>query len=420
MSKRTGEEQKRLRERLSRLGKQTGRRTSPPSMHDVSKSAKRFGNPLETPHGLAFIIEERFPLDHTHGNRQLQEYFGYSAQLAAEIARDASLAEVDLDHMLFVDTETTGLVGGAGTIAFLIGIGAFEQDEFVLRQFFLHDPGEEAAMLHLLSEQIDSAVGFISFNGRVFDIPLMEMRFRMGLRKRLPLTTWPHLDLLFPARRLWRRALPDCSLGTLEKNILGVQRSDEDVPGAWIPGMYLDYLRTGDLTDLKRVVYHNMIDILSLVGLSVEILNRHDDDSATALTGAEALGLARWHEGAGRGASAENAFLAAIESKDEYIRLEALRYWTAHLKRSGERVLAVQAWEQWHQLAQDDPRPCVELAKYYEWHAKDLVSAAYWSQQALLCLSHWPDDWRREQTWGEIEHRIARIAKKRAREDSVE
>jgi uncharacterized protein YprB with RNaseH-like and TPR domain len=419
MSKRTAEEQKRLRERLSRLGKQTSRLTSSPSKGDVSRSTKRFGNPLETPHGMAFVIEERFPLEHTHGNRQLHEYFGYSAQLAAEIARDTRLADVDLSRLLFVDTETTGLVGGAGTLAFLIGIGGFEQEEFVLRQFFLHDPGEEAAMLHLLSDQIDSAAGFISFNGRVFDIPLMEMRFRMSLRKRLSLTTWPHLDLLFPSRRLWRRTLPDCSLGTLEKNILGVQRSDEDVPGAWIPGMYLDYLRTGDLTELKRVVYHNMVDILSLVGLSVEILSRHDADSAPVLTGAEALGLARWHEEAGRDASAENAFVAAIESEDERIRLDALRHWTAHLKRSGERELALQAWEQWHRLAQDDPRPCVELAKYYEWHTKDLASAAYWSQQALLCLSHWTNDWRREKTWGDIEHRIARLTRKRARGDSV-
>lgn len=415
MSKNSAEEQKRLRRRLSRLGGKTVGGVKPQSIRDTSGPQQHLGDPFDTPHGPAFIIEERFPLEHNHGNRQLHEYFGYDADLAAKVARDASLAEVDLSRLVFVDTETTGLVGGAGTIAFLIGVGTFESDEFVLRQFFLHEPGEEAAMLHLLSNQIDAAKGFISFNGRVFDIPLMEMRFRMGLRKRLPLTSLPHLDLLFPARRLWKRSLPDCSLGTLEKRILGVERSGQDVPGEWIPGIYLDYLRTGEISEIQRVVYHNMIDILSLVGLSVEILSRHDTESAPALTGAEALGVARWHEGDGRVKSAGSAFLAAVESEDEAVRVEALRYWTAHLKRNGQREHAVGAWEQWHRLAPDDPRPCIELAKYYEWHVKDLGKATEWAQSALICLSHWPKGWRRDQSWAEIEHRISRIGTKRAR-----
>ena len=412
------DEQQRLRQRLSRLGKKSSRPIKPPDAREFNSGSDRFGEPIETPHGPAFVIEERYSLDHIHGNRQLGEYFGYNAQLAAEIARDASLSNVDLGRMLFVDTETTGLVGGAGTIAFLIGVGAFEGSEFVLRQFLLHDPGEEAAMLYQLDSLIDSSEGFVSFNGRVFDIPLVEMRFRMSLRKRASLTSWPHLDLLFPARRLWKRTLPDCTLGTLESSVLGVQRSGEDVPGAWIPGIYLDYLRTGDSSELKRVVYHNTVDILSLVGLSVEILSRHEDDAVSDLTGAEALGVARWHAGAGRDTSAESAYRAAVESEDPAVRVDALRHWTAHLKRAGQRQTAVEAWERWHELAPDDPRPCVELAKYFEWHVKDLEKAADWSQQALMCLSHWPSGWRREQVWADIKHRISRIAQKRARTDS--
>jgi uncharacterized protein YprB with RNaseH-like and TPR domain len=414
------DEQKRLRQRLSRLGKKSSRRTRPAAAPEAKSGSERFGDPVETPHGSAFVIETRFCLEHTHGKRQLGEFFDYEARLASEIARDTSLAEADLAGLLFIDTETTGLVGGAGTIAFLIGVGAFEASDFVLRQYFLHDPGEEAAMLHLLRAQIEAAQGFVSFNGRVFDIPLIEMRFRMSLRERLALTSWPHLDLLFPARRLWKRALPDCSLGTIERRVLGVQRTDEDVPGEWIPGMYLDYLRTGDIHELRRVVYHNTIDILSLVALSVEILARHVPDSVSALTGAEALGVARWHEGAGRAKSAESAYLTAVESKDEAVRAEALRYWTTHLKRSGQRELAVAAWEHWQSLAQDDPRPCIELAKHYEWYEKDFERAADWSQRALLCMSYWPAGWRREQIWQEIQHRISRISQKRAPADPID
>lgn len=413
MSKESGEDRTKLRRRLSRLGGDSSAHNKQPK-RDSSASDDRLGLAIDTPHGLAYVIEERFPLQYSHGNRRLDEYFGYAPDLAARVARDASLTEVDLRRLLFVDTETTGLVGGAGTIAFLIGVGAFDDDEFVLRQFFLHEPGEEAAMLHVLQAQLDAASGFVSFNGRVFDLPLMEMRYRMGLRTRLPITSWPHFDLLFPARRLWRRTLPDCSLGTLEKHILGVQRSDRDVPGEWIPGIYLDYLRTGNLSEIRRVVYHNLIDILSLVGLSVEILNRHDSESDAALSGAEALGVARWHESAGRDDSAVSAFQAAVASQDKAVRLEALRYWTAHLKRSGQRQQAVPYWEQWHELAQDDPRPCVELAKYYEWHVKDLKKAARWAQSALVCLSHWPKDWRHDQAWDEIKHRISRLEKKKA------
>jgi uncharacterized protein YprB with RNaseH-like and TPR domain len=420
MSKNLSEDQKNLRRRLSRLGGKPSKQAKTPGSRDPSTPKERLGLSVDTPHGSAFVLEERFPLEHSHGNRTLKEYFGYNADLAAQVARDSSLADVDLARLMFVDTETTGLVGGAGTIAFLIGVGLFEGDEFVLRQFFLHEPGEEAAMLHYLQTHIDEVNGFISFNGRVFDLPLMEMRFRMGLRKRLPITTWPHFDLLFPARRLWKRELPDCSLGTLEKRILGVQRSEQDVPGEWIPGIYLDYLRTGDVSEIQRVIYHNMVDILSLVGLSVEILSRHDTDSVTPLSGAEALGVARWHESAGREKSAGNAFLAAVESDDQEVRIDALRYWTAHLKRNGKREEAVRFWEQWHGLATDDPRPCVELAMYYEWHAKDFQIAAGWAQTALVCLSHWPKGWRRDQVWDEIKHRIARIETKNARLKSRE
>jgi uncharacterized protein YprB with RNaseH-like and TPR domain len=403
-----------LRRRLSRLGGKSSRSRKTQGVSRVSDPDERLGQPVETPLGTAFVIEERFSLDHNHGNRLLKDYFGFNADLAAEVARDSGLAEVDPGRLMFVDTETTGLVGGAGTIAFLIGVGLFEQEDFVLRQFFLHEPGEEAAMLHSLQTQLEAVSGFISFNGKVFDLPLMEMRFRMGLRQSFPVTAWPHLDLLFPARRLWRRALPDCSLGTLEKHILGVERSGEDVPGEWIPGIYQDYLRTGDLTEVRRVIYHNKVDILSLVGLAVEVLSRHDRQDAPPLTGAEALGVARWHERAGREKSARKAFLAAVESEEKEVRSEALRHWTAHLKRSRKRKEAVSFWEEWHHVAEEDPRPCVELSKYYEWHAKDLERAAEWAHTALLCLSHWPAGWRRDRAWQEVEHRIARIGKKKA------
>jgi tetratricopeptide (TPR) repeat protein len=319
---------------------------------------------------------------------------------------------VDSADLIFIDTETTGLVGGAGTVAFLIGLGTYAGGNFRIRQFFLRNPGEEHSMLRALQDEFQAQLGFVSFNGRTFDLPLLDMRFRIGLRESLKLSRWPQMDLLHPARRLWRRKLPDCSLGTIEREILGIQRSDQDVPGAQIPGMYLDYLRTGDTDGIQRVIYHNEIDILSMVSLTAEILSQHQSAEFQQDSGAEALGVAGWHLGAGRLEAAEAAYRAAAESPDPEIKIEAYRRISEHLKRTGRRNQAVEYWISWHELAPEDLRPCIELAMFYEWEARDLEEAKTWAQKALICLSHWPEDWRREKAWSEITHRLSRLDRK--------
>jgi uncharacterized protein YprB with RNaseH-like and TPR domain len=257
-----------LRRRLGRLG--GGKKPKPQS----AKPAQGLppGEDLPTEFGQAFRLEQAYELDHQHGKTSLDELLNFSPQLAAEVARDPGLESVDLEGLLFLDTETTGLAGGAGTLVFLVGIGAFIQGQFRLRQYFLREPAEEQAMLHALSDDLEAAAGFVTFNGRAFDLPLVEMRYQMGLRRRWALTRSPHLDLLFPSRRLWRNHLPDCTLGTIERQVLGVERGEQDVPGALIPGLYLDYLRSGDASEMNRVLYHNAVDVLSLVGLTARLL----------------------------------------------------------------------------------------------------------------------------------------------------
>ena len=194
--------------------------------------------------------------------------------------------------------------------------------------------------------------------------------------------------------------------------MLGVQRSDEDVPGALIPGMYLNYLRTGDASEMTRVLYHNAIDILSLVGLAVHVFDKYGDQDPDRLSDAEALALARWHQDAGREKQATVSYQVALESSDGDIKIDALHHYSAYLKRAGKRTEAVGFWETWHSLAVDDPHPCIELAKYHEWYSKDLSAAQHWSQEALQCLTYWPEDWRRAKIWAEIEHRLGRLSKK--------
>jgi uncharacterized protein YprB with RNaseH-like and TPR domain len=333
----------------------------------------------------------------------------FSGSLAADITKQSSFDGIPLAQLAFLDTETTGLAGGAGTLVFLVGIGTFVEDKFRFRQYFLRDPGEEPGMLNLLKDDLEAAAGFVTYNGRAFDLPLLEGRYTLALREKLPLHTSPNFDLLHLARRLWRHSLPDCTLGTVETEILGVRRTEDDVPGAWIPGMYLDYLRSGDATGMRRVIYHNAIDVLSLVGLAGYMLDRHSDSKLNELTASESLAVARWHQDAGRSDSAESAYRKAMHSKVVEIKTEAMRRYSFHLKRIDRKVEAVKIWKKWHRLAADDPSPCIELAKFYEWETGDYAEALRWSQEAMQSLTHWPKDWRRDRVWEEIEHRIRRL-----------
>jgi uncharacterized protein YprB with RNaseH-like and TPR domain len=371
------------------------------------------GELVESPSGAAYRIVESMSQDHVHGRHPLSHLLHFSTDFPNQIDPDSFKETIPWEKLVFLDTETTGLAGGAGTIAFLVGVGSFQGDQFVLHQYFLRDPSEEAAMLTVLMETLTNAGAFVTYNGKTFDLPLLDMRYMLSLRTRLELVGQPHLDLLTLARRLWRRVLPDCRLNTVESNVLGVERSDLDVPGEWIPGMYLDYLRSGDASEMNRVIYHNAVDILSLVGLTAQIFERFHSDDHRSLLGAEALAVARWHYEAGRDQTAEHVFQAALNKDNPIeVRLEALRQLSVRLKRQDRRDELVPWWELWHELAPDDSTPCVELAMYYEWHVRDYQLASTWAQAALVCLSHQPDDWKRKRDWEAIEHRLKRLARK--------
>ncbi len=400
-----------LRRRLRKMGKRKPRAKSDQAASDPIPYSFS-GHEVDTPNGPALVIEKMFTLKQIHGKSRLSSLMNMDPELAADVARDPGLGRVALDDLRFLDTETTGLAGGAGTVIFLVGIGRFLDDGFRLRQYFLRDPSEEQAMLSALAGELESGAGFVTYNGKSFDLPLLEMRYGLSLRKKWSLTTWPQFDLLHPARRLWKRSLPDCSLGTIEREILGVARSEKDVPGEQIPGMYVDYLRTGNPGAMERVIYHNEIDILSLVSLCAEILSKHLGTQDDAVSPMEALGIARWHDHEERAGSAEEHYLLAMTSSDENIRVEALRHYTFFLKRADKRDQAVDQWVTWHELSPEDPRPCIELAKFYEWHQRDLEHAKNWAKESLVCLSHQPPGWRREVIWDEIEHRLGRLERK--------
>jgi uncharacterized protein YprB with RNaseH-like and TPR domain len=401
-----------LRRRLRRLG----RRATPVEPSAAARDAVGGileGEEILTPAGTAYRIQRSYPSDHQHGPGRLADLLVFDGLLASDVARQPALARSRMDGLLFLDTETTGLAGGAGTLAFLVGVGTFTAEGFRLRQYFLRDPGEEAAMLHALIEDLEAASGLVTFNGQAFDLPLLESRYIVGLRQRRNLAAAPHLDLLHPARRLWSRSLPDCTMGTIEQQVLHLHRTEDDIPGALIPGMYLEYLRTGSTAGMQRVIYHNTMDVLSLVGVATQVLGRHRQSDPTLLTASEALAVGRWHQQAGRGDPAEPALRSAVAASDGELRIEALRRLAEYLKRGGRPAESLAAWAEWHDRAPSDPTPCVELAKHFEWQARDVDQALYWTEEALGALAHWPADWRRDEALAGLTHRLVRLQAKR-------
>ncbi len=404
-----------VRQRLRELGVVKGVRelATLPARPHVAIEDLVPGRFHTTSHGQCFVVEERYPLDHLHGDLSLSTFLDLPPEIAAQVARDDALAGADLQRACFLDTETTGLSGGTGTMAFVVGIGFFAQESFYLHQYFLRDPGDEPAMVETLAEQLAEFDALVSFNGIAFDVPILENRFILA-RIPPPTAGMPHLDLLPPARRLWRYGLPSCALGTLEREVLNVLREQDDVPGGVIPWLYRDYLRTGDAREMKRVLYHNAVDILSLVTLAARLCRTFADPWAeTELSSAEFYGLGRWYANENRPSDAERAYRASIAAGlTPDLRAKALHDLAHLLKRAERRAEAFGYWQQLALEATDDVLAHVELAKYFEWHVVDLALAAGWTRAAIAQVERWPKGERHDVTLADLRHRLGRLEQK--------
>lgn len=369
----------------------------------------------ETAEGACYVLDKVYPLTYQHGQERLQDLLALSPAPAVRFTGDPRLAETQFRDFLFIDTETTGLAG-AGTLAFMVGAAFFERgaagDVFVVRQYFLRDHGDEPAMLLLLEELLAEKTGLITFNGRSFDIPLLDNRFLMN-RMRSDIRQRPHIDLLPPSRRLWRQRLGSCALGSLEVSLLGLHRSQEDVPGFLIPSLYHAYLRHGDARQLSRVFYHNQIDMMSMVTLAQRVMRQF----AHVQTGDHPIdlySLGKWQAALGELDVSEQTLKQAVQGD---LPLEtyhqALAELGALLKRQGRRAEAAPYWQQIAATSYDSVEAHIELAKYYEWHDPDLAAAIAWTEQALTLSQSWPSS-RAALVQAELEHRLMRLQSKMA------
>ncbi len=403
-----------LRQRLRRIGVIRSTTNDPPlNAATVQPAVPLPGRLINNHSGPCHLVKTRYPLSKRHGDGTLGDILNCSSLTAANLAQTNHNRNIDLRGMAFLDTETTGLSGGAGTLAFLVGVGTFSGGEFILRQFFLRDPGEELGMLTELSDLLAGCSCVTTFNGRAYDVPLLKSRFTLNRRSE-PFHSLEQFDLLPPARRLWRGRTTACSLGVLEQEVLGIGRGIKDVPGWLIPRIYAHHLRTGATHDIIRVIYHNAIDILSMVTLATHLLRVYSEPLAKDRSGNDCLRVALWMDDNGQNDLAEDAYRAALDrSLPTSQQSIALRRLAAFLKRANRRIDALPLWEQLADLTRDDPDPCVEMAKYFEWYAGCMQPAVDWTERALGTVQDWSSRWRREKQIAALQHRLQRVQKKR-------
>ena len=366
------------------------------------------GEVISTPDGETFQVKEYFPPHFRYGEMALAEILNIPTYPAHLLTKDGRFKELDFRKALFLDTETTGLSGGTGTFAFMIGLGFFQGDGFLIHQFFMRDYSEERASLSVVNELLRSFQFLVTFNGRHYDIPLLETRFILS-RMRSRIKEIPNFDLLFPSRRIWKGAYENCRLITLESQLLGMERVD-DIPSEWIPYLYFDYLRTGDAQKIYRVFYHNQMDILSMVALAGRIhLIYHDPQVARPRKGVEHFALGRLFWEHGYPERAIPCFEIALKRCDEDLAWEVMRWLSMALRKTGQGERARSLWgEMVTWPYKKDTYPYIELAKYHEHRLKDFEGAIAYVDKALEETS--PDQQK------EIElllHRRQRLEQKR-------
>jgi uncharacterized protein YprB with RNaseH-like and TPR domain len=396
-----------LRARISRIDHKYAA-FPPPAPPTLPRPAFQYveewltGAEIETEYGRHFETEKLYEHHRHHGSADI----GSLADLPHDLLEVLSITDAPPTEWAFLDTETTGLAGGTGTCAFLVGVGQITREGFKVRQFFMRDYGEEASLLDSLTKHLAAFRVLITYNGRAFDQPLLETRYRMN-RARPPFARMEHLDLLFGARRLWKLRFESCRLVDLENQVLGVERHS-DLPGALIPYVYFEYLRTRHAARLLPVFHHNATDILTLACLTGIVPYAFKDPSQAPLRhAAEMAGIARWLREAGELEQALGLFRRAVDAGLPDDLLFRTLWDIGMLERKLGRV----PLETWTDLAASkNPyrvKALEELAKHFEHREKDYSKALEMTEEAL--------DYEDTPSLRKREERLKRAVNKRER-----
>lgn len=323
--------------------------------------------------GRALIVERRYESDRFHGTRRVGECEvcdGETLRLLDPALPPYEDGEAE-PRTVFVDLETTGLSGGAGTVAFLVGCGWFDMGAFQVRQFLLTSYAAERALLDAVAQCLEDASLLVTYNGKTFDVPVMETRW-MFHRMRMPLESVRHFDMLHPARRLWASRGPEangmerpaawsragiddggCRLSTLERVLCGVRRVG-DVPGLEIPGRYFQFLRTGDARPLEPVLEHNRLDLISLAAVTAHAVQLVETGTPVCRDAAETLALGKVYERAGCTDRAFDAYRCAAGTAGAHVDVVAEAFYrlAVRLRRDRRFAEAADCWRRLLELKQ--------------------------------------------------------------------
>lgn len=330
--------------------------------------------------------------------------------------RDETLASIAPTRILFLDTETTGLAGGTGTVPFLVGIGSFEEGGFRVRQYLMRDYDEEPAVLRALHDEIKAFQAVATYNGKSFDLPILHARFVIN-RLHPRLSGLPHADFLFSARRFWREMLPDCRLITVEAQIFGRTRED-DIPGDQIPYVYFDFLRGQRMHRMRPVLNHNAEDIVTLAKIAARTCRMLRDPFTETGHGLELAAAGRFFAAAGNWEQAcacwDHARINGnLPRQHRGLVSRSLSLLYKKMDRLAE-ALAI-----WHELAEtaNDLRAYIELAMYYEHTAQDYATALRMTNAGMALLenldeSEWDYPLNRRDLLEKMKHRRGRLTRK--------
>jgi uncharacterized protein YprB with RNaseH-like and TPR domain len=395
-----------LKARLERLVETAVRRERRISLGAIPLEELVQGMRIENSRGEFFLCETPVHLEIRHGDVPLSRLALLDPKTIPILSGEPELEGFDLKEAVFLDTETTGLAGGAGTAAFLIGVGYVQGSRFVVRQYFMRDYHEEGALLEALAEELKPFRYMVTFNGKMFDIPLLDARFRLN-RGRFPLAEALHLDLLHPARRLWKLRLDSCRLQSLEVELLNLRRVG-DIPGEQIPGIYFDWVRRRDARALARVFDHNRQDILSLAALAVLACQWVDEGRAEDPR--DVFSLARVLERARLYDRCQEEYRRTLALDTGQLRGPALLRLAWRAKRARDWTAAIALWKEAAEAGEIEALR--ELAMHHEHRAHDYPAALAVAERATRLLASVEDDPRSRRLLDGFRRRMKRLARK--------
>jgi len=333
-----------------------------PEQVSHSCAAEVLGGEWRESRGHRYVaVERRYPVGHRLGRVSVADCLpaedGAWPRLSLLLGRSTAPVP-NPGRTLFVDLETTGLAGGAGTRAFLVGLGWFDGASFRVRQLLLTGYVAERVLLEEVADLAARSGTLVTYNGKTFDVPLIETRFLFH-RMPPPFSDVPHLDMLHQARRLWRPSATSesrehgyggtqtttCRLSAMEESVLGHVR-ENDVAGFEVPSRYFHYVRTGDARPLEAVFEHNRLDLLALAMLTATAATLLEEGPAASRTASEALGLGRVYERGGLTEEARACYArAAALGESCVVQGEALRAYGVSCRRAGQFDAAAEAWQ---------------------------------------------------------------------------